>query len=91
MGGGAISDSDRQDYDFARLERAVRELVGLHHRLGKESAAQRREIEKRDERIRALEEQMLELNQRRQDAVKRIDDLISQIDHLDAQLDRTSG
>ncbi len=68
----------------------MRELVGLHHRLGEEHAAQRREIEKRDARIRVLEEQTLELNQRRQDAVKRIDDLISQIDHLDAQLDRRS-
>ena len=91
VGGDAISDAARRTYDLARLERAVRALVAQHRRLGTENAAQRRAIEERDVRIRALEEQVLELNQRRQDVHKRIDDLISQIDHLDAQLERASG
>ena len=68
----------------------MRALVAQHHHLGTKNAAQRRVIEERDVRIRALEEQVLELNQRRQDVHKRIDGLISQIDHLDAQLERAS-
>jgi len=46
----------------------------------------RSQLEERDARVRALEEQVLEMNQVRQDVGKRLDDLITQIDHLDAQV-----
>ena len=56
-----------------------------------ETSGLRSQLEERDARVRALEEQVLEMNQVRQDVGKRLDDLITQIDHLDAQVAGTGG
>jgi septal ring factor EnvC (AmiA/AmiB activator) len=85
-GGGAIPSASPSPYDFARLERAVAELVRAHRRQHEETAALRRRLEDKARRIRVLEGQLLEANQKRQDVAKRVDELIAQLDHLDAQL-----
>ena len=86
-GGLLIPDGDRNDYNFARLERAVAALVDRHERLRSENVALRHDLLERERRIRHLDEQLLEANQRRQDVGKRIDELIAQIDQLDAQFE----
>ena len=82
------SDRSRSDrYDFERLERVVSELAAAYRHQRAENAGLRRELERRSQRIRALDGKLLEANQKRQDVVKRIDELIAQIDHLDARFD----
>ena len=90
MGGTPLQATSRDvssDFDLARLERVVTELaerqVGLH----KANAELREQLNQRDSRVRALEEQLRTANQLRQDVAKRIDELIGQIDQLDAQLE----
>lgn len=76
---GRVAEPGTDGFDWNRLDRAVRALVGQQDAL-------REQVAHRDERIRRLEAQLLEANQRRQDTVKRVDDLISQLDALDEQL-----
>jgi archaellum component FlaC len=71
--------------EFERLEQAVSVLVEKYRVLRAEATKLRQELEAKEGRIHALDEQVLELNQSRQDVAKRIDDLIAHIDHLDAQ------
>lgn len=52
-----------------------------------ENLALRRELEHRNQRIRALDGKLLEANQKRQDVAKRIDELIAQIAQLEASFD----
>ena len=77
-------------WDLDRLERAIRALAASHRRIARENGALRAEDEKKERRIRELDEQLLDANQRRQEASKRIEELISQLDHLDAQLGRAT-
>ena len=86
-GGFLIPDGSHNDYDFARLERAVAALVDCHEHLRNENAALRRDLFEKEQSIRNLDEQLLEANQRRQDVGKHIDELIAQIDQLDAQFE----
>ena len=65
-------------------------MAASHERLLREQGTLRSDAQKKDRRIRELEEQLLDANQRRHEVSKRIDELISQLDHLDAQLDRAS-
>jgi chromosome segregation ATPase len=73
-------------YDFGRLERVVRKLAKQHERSVRRNGQLAQELERRDQRIRVLEEELLAANQCRLDVVKRIDELIAQIDQLDLQL-----
>jgi chromosome segregation ATPase len=86
-GGLLIPDSERNDYDFERLERGVADLLDRYERLRSENANLRRKASEKDQRIRHLEGQLIEANQRRQDVGKRIDELIAQIDQLDAHFE----
>lgn len=91
LGGGIISHDESKDagsrgYDFGRLERAVSKLVKQHERAVRRNGQLVEEMERRDQRIRVLEEELLASNQCRLDVVKRIDELIAQIDQLDVQL-----
>jgi len=86
-GGLPISDGDRGNYDFERLEGAVESLVERHQLLHSENAALRVELNRTQERIRQLEEELRGANQRRQDVGKHIDELIAHIDQLDAQFE----
>jgi chromosome segregation ATPase len=72
--------------EFAKLEEAVRGLVGRHRRLAQENAELRRAVAQRDQSIRALEGRILEQNQRRQDVAKRVDELIVEIQQLEDRL-----
>lgn len=62
-----------------------------HQRLQQEQSALREDLEKKERRIRELDEQLLDANQRRQEAGKRIEELITQLDHLDAQFGRAGA
>lgn len=79
-------NTDSRGYDFSRLERAVRKLAKQHERAVRRNGELVAQLERRDQRIRALEEDLLASNQCRLDVVKRIDELIAQIDQLDLQL-----
>jgi hypothetical protein len=79
-------DAGSRGYDFNRLERVVRKLAKQHERAVRRSGQLVEELERRDQRIRVLEEELLASNQCRLDVVKRIDELIAQIDQLDLQL-----
>jgi len=80
------SGEQRDLENFERLDRLVRSLLERYSALQAETSGLRSQLEERDARVRALEEQVLEMNQVRQDVGKRLDDLITQIDHLDAQV-----
>ena len=64
----------------------VRKLAKQHERAVRRNGQLVEEMERRDQRIRVLEEDLLASNQCRLDVVKRIDELIAQIDQLDLQL-----
>jgi chromosome segregation ATPase len=85
--GGLISDGDRGNYDFERLEAAVASLVERQQLLRSANAALRVELNESGQRVRQLEEQLRDANQRRQDVGKHIDELIAQIDQLDVQFE----
>jgi chromosome segregation ATPase len=75
------------EFDFARLERVVAQLVEEQGDLRKVNGGLRAQLSERGTRVRALEEQLRTANQLRQDVAKRIDELIGQIDQLDAELE----
>jgi chromosome segregation ATPase len=85
--GDLISDGERSNYDFERLEGAVESFVERHQLLRNENAAARVELTQCHQRIRQLEVELRDANQRRQDVGKHIDELIAQIDQLDAQFE----
>ena len=89
--GAPIPESKSDGYDFERLERVVSDLASAFRRQRVESVALRRELELRNQRIRALDGKLLEANQKRQDVAKRIDELIAQIDQLDSSFDSVDG
>lgn len=81
-----FAESDEQ-YDFERLDRAVRALVAQARDLRGENAALRDELAGHEQQVRELDEKLLAAHQLRQDAIKRIDDLVDQLDHVDSRLD----
>jgi chromosome segregation ATPase len=83
----ATSTDVSSEFDFARLERVVEELVEQQGDLQKVNAELRTRLAERDSQVRALEERLRTANQLRQDVAKRIDELIGQIDQLDAELE----
>ena len=64
----------------------MRKLAKQHERALRRNGQLVGEMERKDQRIRVLEEELLAANQCRLDVVKRIDELIAQIDQLDLQL-----
>ncbi len=64
----------------------MRKLAKQHERALRRNAQLVGEMERKDQRVRVLEEELLAANQCRLDVVKRIDELIAQIDQLDLQL-----
>ena len=64
----------------------MRKLAKQHERVLRRNGQLVGEMERKDQRIRVLEEELLAANQCRLDVVKRIDELIAQIDQLDLQL-----
>ena len=85
-GGAPISVGREKDYDFKRLERAVKSLARAYRSAQEDKGALRRRVEEQNRHIRSLEGRLLEANQRRQDVAKRIDELVAQLDHLEGQL-----
>ncbi len=83
----ATSTDVSSEFDFARLERVVAQLVEQQADLQKVNAELRTRLGERDAQVRALEERLRSGNQLRQDVAKRIDELIGQIDQLDAELE----
>ncbi len=77
------------EYNFERLDRALRALVETCRALRDENASLHEELANRDRHIGRLDDQVLTQNQRRQDALKRIDDLVSRLEWLDAQFERS--
>ena len=71
---------------FVRLERAVSNLVEAEERLRVERKRLEMELEKRDQRVRELEEALLDSGQRRRDAIKAIDGLIERLDQIESEV-----
>jgi hypothetical protein len=69
----------------------VAALAEACRRERRENAALRREVELRNQQIRALDGKLIAANQRRQDVAKRIDELIAQIDQLEASFARVDA
>lgn len=71
---------------FVRLERAVVKLVEVQDRLRAECKGLQAELERRDQRVRELEEALLDSGQRRQDAKKAIEGLIERLDQIESEV-----
>ena len=71
---------------FVRLERAVVKLVEVQERLRAERKGFEAELERRDQRVRELEEALLDSGQRRQDAKKAIEGLIERLNQIESEV-----
>ena len=76
------------EYDFDRLERALRSLVSQQLALRRENADLQVMLAEAKLRVRSLDACVREEGQRRRDAVERIDELIGQIEALEPRLAR---
>lgn len=71
---------------FVRLERAVVKLVEVQERMQAERKGLEAELERRDQRVRELEEALLDSGQRRQDAKKAIEGLIERLGQIESEV-----
>jgi hypothetical protein len=80
---------DATQYDFERLERAVRLLSEQQQALLAENQALRDQLEDGERRVHRLESELDDSNGRRRKAMERMDALIRELDRLDEGLERS--
>ncbi len=80
-----------EEFDFARLERAVTALVERQRGLEAENSELRRGLQEKTLQAADLEERLLDANQRRRDAAKRIDGVISQVARIETSFETRSA
>ena len=87
----SAQEVDTAVFDFARLERAVGELLAEQRRLADENESLRAQLADRNEAIEGLDQRFTLQEQCRCDALKRIEDLVAQVEGFSTLASQTAG